>query len=650
MQGLFMTRRMPNRGAIFPDRLIPVCPGTRYVERRRGNKFWGGAMRKIGYSFVAACCLCLNASHPARAADPAAPDLKAEIDATIHRFEGAFQGMVKWNGAEKIDVRQDGNASVAEIRNAKISVQPPPEKAAGPNKAQPATPPQPVQIVLDKIELRRVPAPSSGLDYTVTGPTAAVLTVDDKELKFTFKDQTSHFVLDAGSQHLREGTGSLGSARLEDKTGFWMTFGPANSSFKIEAAPDGSWKAPLQVELTKMEFFAPKGPAGGTIDRIARTGGASGPDLAAYYRMRDRLAAIQQSDRPPQQQAEAILKMLPEMFAAYGTGEGVMSLEGLAVRAASVPLVTLGKAQFTMNFTGLTNDTASLRLAYRHDGLKLDASVPNAEKVPTRTVVDLGLEDLSSAPLRSIIEIASKMRDLGPDGEQKAVQQIMGIAAGLTPALRLHELSVDTPDVGVEAKAEAKGSPLSPKGYTAEGDVLVRGLDAAPRLVAQPEFANYVALLSELGKPGTANGKPVTEFHLTSAPPKWIEINGHDVSGWLTANPQNGPRRLRLAEPPLTGDDVRAVQRALAARKVAGAPAQPSGSYDGATAAAVARFQRQAGLNVDGTVDAATRDKLGVSASAGPGQSGGSPNAGAPKVQPAHPGAPRAQPARPGAN
>ena len=66
---------------------------------------------------------------------------------------------------------------------------------------------------------------------------------------------------------------------------------------------------------------------------------------------------------------------------------------------------------------------------------------------------------------------------------------------------------------------------------------------------------------------------------------------------------------MRPAEPPLQGDDVRAVQRSLNGAKIA---APQSGTYDGATAAAVAQFQKQNGLNVDGVVTEATRDKLGV--------------------------------------
>jgi len=61
---------------------------------------------------------------------------------------------------------------------------------------------------------------------------------------------------------------------------------------------------------------------------------------------------------------------------------------------------------------------------------------------------------------------------------------------------------------------------------------------------------------------------------------------------------------------------VRAVQRALASAKIT---APQSGTYDGATAAGVAQFQKQNGLNVDGVVNAATRDKLGVKPAPPPG-------------------------------
>ena len=54
---------------------------------------------------------------------------------------------------------------------------------------------------------------------------------------------------------------------------------------------------------------------------------------------------------------------------------------------------------------------------------------------------------------------------------------------------------------------------------------------------------------------------------------------------------------------------MRAVQQALPADKQGTLIA---GSYDTATALAVAHFQKDTGLNVDGVVDAKTRDKLGI--------------------------------------
>jgi peptidoglycan hydrolase-like protein with peptidoglycan-binding domain len=43
-------------------------------------------------------------------------------------------------------------------------------------------------------------------------------------------------------------------------------------------------------------------------------------------------------------------------------------------------------------------------------------------------------------------------------------------------------------------------------------------------------------------------------------------------------------------------------------------PVEEDGEYNSATAAAVARFQKQKGLNVSGAVDAATRQRLGGAA------------------------------------
>ena len=67
-----------------------------------------------------------------------------------------------------------------------------------------------------------------------------------------------------------------------------------------------------------------------------------------------------------------------------------------------------------------------------------------------------------------------------------------------------------------------------------------------------------------------------------------------------------------IAGSALFGTDVTSaasdVQRALAAAKVS---VEQDGEYNSATAGAVARFQKQNGLNVSGVLDAATRRRLG---------------------------------------
>ena len=104
----------------------------------------------------------------------------------------------------------------------------------------------------------------------------------------------------------------------------------------------------------------------------------------------------------------------------------------------------------------------------------------------------------------------------------------------LNPTFRIYDIAIDTEDVGIDLTAEAKGSPLAPKGYTAAGELAVRGFDAIPKLGAGIPFAEYLPVLREIGIEGTApDGTPRLQFRLTSAPPKWITINGNDVSAWF---------------------------------------------------------------------------------------------------------------------
>jgi hypothetical protein len=68
-------------------------------------------------------------------------------------------------------------------------------------------------------------------------------------------------------------------------------------------------------------------------------------------------------------------------------------------------------------------------------------------------------------------------------------------------------------------------------------------------------------------------------------------------------------RLLRLIQPPMQGDDVKAVRQALVKL---GLLAGASGVYDQETADAVKNFQKSQGLSEDGVVGLNTRRKLGV--------------------------------------
>jgi hypothetical protein len=560
------------------------------------------------------------AANAATAAGPTPPDLKAEIDDVIHRMEGASIGVLKWDGAEHIDIRHDGSASVAEIVNAHIKITPLPR----PSPAATATAETGGILTLDHIEIRQTPdADGSSFDLAVTFPRQAVFRgAGGAEIDIALNDGKLQAVLDAASGRTGSLTFSVTDGRIDLKeSGDWIKFGPASGGYKITGAADGGWSGPSNFEMKGLEFFLLQWPISGSIDRITADGRYAGPDLAAAYRLRDRLTALQQKDKdlPPAERGRAILALLPDFLAQYSLAEGNIAIEGLTVRTKeAAPLVSLAHAGYGYSLKGASGGTAALRFTYEHDGLILGSSIPNANWLPRRLKLDLGVKNVDTAALRGMLSAAQRAQQAAtPADRQLAGAQIIGAAATLNPELDLYHLTYDAPDFGLKASAVATGSPVSPKGYRADGDVDVRGFDAAARLAAGKPIARYLTELKAFGTPATApDGSPRLDFHVASAPPKWLTINGHDVTGWFAGGGRQGAmapageaRVLRPTVPPMEGGDVRAVQYAL---NRFGFGVMQTGAYDDDTAAAVRRFQKENGLNVDGVVDAATRRKLGL--------------------------------------
>ena len=368
--------------------------------------------------------------------------------------------------------------------------------------------------------------------------------------------------------------------------------------------------------MKKLEFSFPQWPAVGAIERIAFSGLSAGPKVEEFDRWRDALALLQRDKgASPEARLTGLLAILPMMPSVFGTVGGSTVVEGLSVRDnAGEPLASLTKVEFATGASGFDGEVAALRFAIREDGLKLAPPMVDTRLVPHRLSIDFGVEKLNTAALSTLLRAATLTWSGGEGDQQQASQQIFGALAMLIPVWRIYEIAIDTQDVGAELTAESKGTPLSPTGYRADADLLVRGWDALRDLAVGTPLLDYLPFLKELAEAVAASdGSSRLRFHLASSPEKWAMINGNDVSLWFTeGQPSPGQARLlKPAEPPMQGADVTDVQRALASAQM---PVQQDGVYRVSTAVSVARFQKQKGINVSGIVDGPTWKALGLSA------------------------------------
>lgn len=564
---------------------------------------------RTGALAAALFALVLATSAGATAPDP--DRFRAEIEAFIARLGPSSNGAVTWAGSEPYEVRRDGEGLSAVIENARLSL----------------NTPQPSQLTLDRIEIREIGRREDGnlVELALTLPKSMTLNdPDGAETKIELKAASANTVIEAASGRGRETVIEIGGARIEQaKTGTWVSLGPLSMSSKLIAEPNGGWSGPVQLEVREIEYFLPQAPVGGTIDRIAFTGKSNGPRLKELDQLRDAIDRLQAgNDKSPQARATAFLGALPTIPEPFTAIRGELAVSGLTIRAVTgEKLIAVAKAGSTAEISGLDTEEAALRFGTYHAGLELAPSLLEKWKVPRRAMLDIGLVHLGTQPLKDLLTALITATDQQASGEsesdankQLALQQALGAAAKLNPTFRIYDVAVDTEDVGLGVTGEAKGSPLAPKGYTASAELSIRGFDAIPKLSGGIPFAEFLPVLREIGAEATAaDGTPRLQFHLSSAPGNWIMINGNDVSAWFdgTEAAAGRPRVLKPADPPMHGTDVKSVQRALATAQM---PVEEDGEYNSATAAAVARFQKQKGLNVSGVVDTATRQRLGGAA------------------------------------
>jgi hypothetical protein len=557
---------------------------------------------------VAATAVAFFLSGSARAAESDLDRFKTEIDAFLGRLGPSSNGAVEWVGSDPYELRRDGEVLLAIIENARLSL----------------NTPQPGQLSLDRVEIREIARKDEGklIELALTLPTDMILReTDGTETKISLTAARANAVVEAESGRGRETLVEIASARIEQpKTGTWVSLGPLSMSSKLVTEPNGGWSGPVEFEVKGIEYFLPQGPVGGAIDRIAFIGKCAGPRLKELDKLRSAIDGLQADDgKSPQARGAAFLAAVSTISQPFSTIRGEVALHGLTVRGVTgETLVALAKAGSTTEVTGLNTEQAALRFSISHEGLNLAPSVLESGKVPRRMMLDFGVADLSTQAMTNLLHAFITATDQRLSGEsdreankQEALQQALGAAAMLNPTFHVYDITIDTEEVGVDLTAEAHGSPLAPKGYAASGDLAVRGFDAIPKLSGGIPFAEYLPVLREIGVEGTApDGTPRLQFHITSAPSDRIAINSNDVSAWFdgTETAAGQPRLLRPSDPPMHGSDVTRVQRALAAAKIS---VEQDGEYNSATAGAVARFQKQNGLNVTGVVDAETRRRLG---------------------------------------
>ena len=211
------------------------------------------------------------ASASARAAEPDVDRFKAEIDAFLGRLGPSSNGAVEWVGSDPYEIRRDGEALLATIENARLSL----------------NTPQPGQLVLDRVEIREIARKEEGklIELALTLPTNMILReTDGIETKITLTAARANAVVESESGRGRETYVEIASARIDQpKTGTWVSLGPLSMSSKLVAEPNGGWSGPVEFEVKGIEYFLPQGPVGGAIDRIAFAGKSAGPRLRAGF-------------------------------------------------------------------------------------------------------------------------------------------------------------------------------------------------------------------------------------------------------------------------------------------------------------------------------------------------------------------------------
>jgi hypothetical protein len=272
--------------------------------------------------------------------------------------------------------------------------------------------------------------------------------------------------------------------------------------------------------------------------------------------------------------AEAAAKMLQtlrDLPTLLGDASSHVTVRGIAFKdPTGKELFNLGEGGIDLGLTGLDQEKAGFRFAYRHLGLKADWATlegptetgeptdgpPQAlvdGLVPHDLVIDIRLEDLPGKALwQSFLQTVGSeatspgMAGAPPDLESAGAffgMSAVGLLQQSASKLRIVDSRLVNKTSSLSLDGEVKADPAAPMGASGQINIEIVGLDDTIKLVKDsmtgPDAAEQTApleLLRAFGERRTeSDGRTVDRYVLSLDPSGAMLLNGKDFQFLLNA-------------------------------------------------------------------------------------------------------------------
>jgi hypothetical protein len=206
--------------------------------------------------------------------------------------------------------------------------------------------------------------------------------------------------------------------------------------------------------------------------------------------------------------------------------------------------LTIGTVAVKGALEGLDRGRATVSFGYEQSGLKLGPGASVHEFVPERVKLAVAASDLPNAALWAAFK---QQIEATGSREEKLLATLQQVQAALIAAgtrLRITALDFDAPAFGTDITGEIRYSPDSSLGVVAGIDAVLRGLDAAMKLVlpapgakVDPDTQTLMAMLSMVQAFGAiakdAAGRDLRTYKIELGADGRLLLNGADMTAVL---------------------------------------------------------------------------------------------------------------------